>query len=386
LVTGIPAATSPAPSSAGSQEEQAMTIPMRHRVAQRASALIGLAAVLAGCGAPAGAPRESLAAPPPVALVWQSGAPDGLRCPAGLAVDALGTLTVVDAGKDRLVQLSDAGEPLGAWGHAGDLPGEFRFLLPPDPDLGAPCLAGGGVAVDTGDGSIVVADRARVQRLDRAGRVVAAWDQAGPAGGRLARPAGVAVDGRTGHVYVADGGAARVHKYDRDGRWLLAWGGRAAFASPAAVAVDGRGRVYVADRGDDRIWAFDGDGRLLAAWGGPGAGDGEFLAPRGVAVDRVGRVYVVDAHRVQVFTDVGVLLAAWPVDGETLTAPGGIAVDDRGLVYVTDWGRGLVLQYRPRGLWPAAAGTPTPRPSAPPPTPGPPATPTLPASMTPTDR
>ena len=153
-----------------------------------------------------------------------------------------------------------------------------------------------------------------------------------------------------------------------------------------AVAVDGRGRVYVADRGDERVQAFDADGQFLAAWGGHGIGPGEFLAPRGVAVDRAGRVYVVDAHRVQVFTDVGVLLAAWPVGGGLLAVPGGIAVDDRGAVYVTDTGRGLVLHFRPRGSWPSAAVAPTPRPTRPAATAGPTATATPSPPMTPTDR
>jgi tripartite motif-containing protein 71 len=175
--------------------------------------------------------------------------------------------------------------------------------------------------------------------------------------------------------------------YARDGRWLRAWGGRGrgpgAFSSPAAVAVDRQGRVYVADRGDHLLQQFDGDGRFLAAWGGLGTGAGEFFGPRGVAVDRAGRVYVVDAARVQVFTDAGGLLAAWPVGDGT---PGGIAVDDQGAVYVTDLGRGLVVQYRRHGPWPAAAGVPTPRPTRPPATAGPPAAATPPAFMTPTTR
>jgi sugar lactone lactonase YvrE len=340
-----------------------------------------------GGGGPEAPPSQATPPPSalaPVELAWQAdGGPDGLRCPTGLAVDGQGALTVVDAGRDRLVRLSDVGKPLGVWGGAGAHPGAFRFLLPPEPEADAPCLAGGGVAADPGDGSTVVVDLAGIWRLDRAGRVVAAWADAGPEGGRLALPAGVAIDGRTGQIYVADTGAGRVHKYDRTGRWLLTWGGPGAVVRPAAVVVDGRGRVYVADYGVNRIQAFDGDGRPLAAWGGYGAGPGEFIAPRGVAVDRAGRVYVVDAQRVQVFTDAGALLAAWPIGGGSLAVPGGIAVDARGLVSVTDWGRGLILQFRPRGQWPVVEAAPTPRPTA---TPRPLVTAIPPWFVTPTDR
>jgi DNA-binding beta-propeller fold protein YncE len=328
--------------------------------------------------------------PAVVEQTWQvDGDSEGLHCPTGVAVDAHGTLTVVDAGKDRLVRLSNAGRSLGHRGRSGVGPGEFRFVLPPDTDLGPGCLVGGSVAADA-DGSLVVADLARVQRFDAAGRVVATWATAGPAGGRLSRPAGVAVDDRTGHVYLADAVAASIHKYDRDGRWLLSWGSRSSvpgsLANPVAVAVDGRGRVYVADRGAEQVQAFDADGQFLAAWGGRGGGPGEFFGPRGVAVDRAGRVYVVDAHRVQVFTDAGVLLADWPVGGDSPASSGGIAVDDRGGVFVTDTARGLVLHFRPHGPWPAAEAAPTPRPMRPLPTPAPTATATFPPLMTPTDR
>ena len=229
-----------------------MTRTCRH-IAGWTSTLLALAGLVAACGgvAPssaAPAPRPAVVAPAAadarlhrdtdssepvrqtapalVEQVWQSGGgPEGLLCPTGLAVDSRGTLTVVDAGKDRLVRLSDAGRALGHQGRSGLGPGEFRFVLPPDSDLGEECLVGGGVAAGA-DGSLVVVDLARVQVFDPDGRVVATWTDTGTEGGRLARPAGVAVDARTGHVYVTDIGAACVHKFDRDGRWLLTWGGR----------------------------------------------------------------------------------------------------------------------------------------------------------------
>jgi DNA-binding beta-propeller fold protein YncE len=361
-----------------------------------------LAAILTGCRAPdlASVPsispsstslptatNESLAA----RLVepgWQAVEVVGLRCPTGLAVDAQGTLIVVDAGHDRVVQLPALRRGTEHGSRVDTLPGDFLFSRQPDPDHGVECLSGGGVAVDASR-SIFILDSTRVRRFDSTGQV-ATWATVGPDGSHLAQPDGIAIDVRNGHIYVIDGGSARIHTLDREGRWLRSWGGRGwglgTFASPAAVAVDGQGRVYVADRGEHRIQTFDSDGHFLTEWGGLGTGMGEFIAPRGVAVDRNGRVYVVDAHRVQVFSDAGLLLMGWPVDGGSMAVLGGIAVDHEGTVYVTDTGRGLVLRYRPRGPWVAAAGTPTPRPVRPTATPGPTATPTPPASMTPTDR
>src|SRR5687767_6617069 len=93
----------------------------------RRSVLVGLmGGVLAACGEAgrsgssgrthtvaqpsAGQPTPPPAAPAPVELVWHTdGGPNRLHWPTGLAVDRLGTVTVVDAGNDRLVQVTSAG-------------------------------------------------------------------------------------------------------------------------------------------------------------------------------------------------------------------------------------------------------------------------------------
>jgi DNA-binding beta-propeller fold protein YncE len=359
-------------------------------VSRWAVALIVLAISVAGCGAPVEAGRAEPAAALSVEVAWlPSDGSGALRCPTGLAVERDGTLIVVDAGNDRLVRLAATGPVLNQWGRDGVASRGFLFAYPPDHDLGAACLVGGQVAVDA-DGTLVVADLVSVQRLDRDGRVVVTLVATRPDDGRPMRPVGIAIDHETGHVYVADSVDARIHKYDRNGQWLLAWGGRGqgpeSLTNPAAVAVDTQGRVYVADRGSHRLLRFDSDGRYLTVWGGMGLAAGEFIGPKVVAVDKASRVYVVDAERVQVFADTGVLLAAWPVGTGSPAAPGGIAVDAHGSVYVTDIVRGRVLHYRLRGSWPVVAGMPTPRPTPTPATPGPPTPPTATAVVTPADR
>jgi DNA-binding beta-propeller fold protein YncE len=120
------------------------------------------------------------------------------------------------------------------------------------------------------------------------------------------------------------------------------------------VAVDRQGLVFVADHGIVRIHKFDSNGRFLTAWGGRGSQAGEFWAPVGVAIGPAGHVYVIDAGRVQVFTDTGVVVGAWRnasvIGGEFVLA--GIAVDDQGAIYVTDQARHRIVKFRPRQPWP----------------------------------
>ena len=185
----------------------------------------------------------------PVELVWQAdGGPDRLGLPTGLAVDRRGVLTVVDAGQR-------SPRPAGDGRRRRRSPASAAPATPPASSASrrrstriqaASARVGGAVAVD-GAGALYVADpfNARLQRLDRAGPVVAPWGESPPSIGPLVEPAGIAVDDRRGRVYVADAGAHRVHAFDRDGRWLLAWGGpgqgAGEFLRPAAVAVDRAG-------------------------------------------------------------------------------------------------------------------------------------------------
>jgi DNA-binding beta-propeller fold protein YncE len=197
---------------------------------------------------------------------------------------------------------------------------------------------------------------------------------------RFALPVALAV-GRDGDLYVADARTHQVQKFDREGRFLLAWGGEGTddgqfrFGSAATcdyvgacgaavgggVAVDDQGAVYVADWANHRIQKFSGDGRLLARWGRLGKGDGEFFLPGSVAVDGRGQVYVADAgnHRIQRFDRDGRFLEVWGGLGRgpgEFSWPTGLGVDEAGRVWVVD-GRGSRVQAfdgqgRPLAEWP----------------------------------
>ena len=99
----------------------------------------------------------------------------------------------------------------------------------------------------------------------------------------------------------------RVVKFNKDGKFLKAWGkrgtGPSEFRVPHSITADSRGRIYVADRcgrtseppcTDGRLQIFDGEGTFLAQWTPPGAG-GKFN-PFGVRVDNDDRLYVLDGE------------------------------------------------------------------------------------------
>jgi sugar lactone lactonase YvrE len=110
------------------------------------------------------------------------------------------------------------------------------------------------------------------------------------------RPSDVLV-GPNGDIFVADGHGdksnARIVKFNRDGKFIKAWGrqGSAAgeFDVPHGIAMDSRERLFVADRSNNRIQIFDQDGKFLEQWK-------QFGRPSGIYIDRHDTLYVADSQ------------------------------------------------------------------------------------------
>ena len=152
------------------------------------------------------------------------------------------------------------------------------------------------------------------------------------------RPTDVAF-ARNGDVYVSDGyGNSRVVKFDKDGKFIRAWGKKGTrageFDLPHAVQVDSEGSVYVADRENQRIQVFDRDGRFVRQFARGVAPYGLFVAPDNT-------VYVADgiAHKVIKMTRDGKVLAQWGGggrEGGKFLMPHGLCVAADGAVYVAE--------------------------------------------------
>jgi DNA-binding beta-propeller fold protein YncE len=167
-----------------------------------------------------------------------------------------------------------------------------------------------GVAVDSHDRVFLITrSEPRVLIYDRDGRFVTAWGE----GEFTNRTHGITV-GPDDSVYCVDDGAHTVVKYTPDGVSLLTLGTRGRpsdtgyteqspvvryagppFNRPTNLAVAPSGDLYVSDGyGNARVHRFSPKGELLQSWGEPGTGEGQFNTPHGIWVHPDGRVFVCD--------------------------------------------------------------------------------------------
>lgn len=198
-----------------------------------------------------------------------------------------------------------------------------------------------GTRVDADDNIWVTDHRNHtVIKYDPSGKVLRKWgvrDEKGEDPEHFNRPTDVAF-AANGDFFVADGyGNSRVVKFDRDGKYLKAWGVKGTetgqFNLPHCLQLDHEGKLHVADRENDRVQVFDTDGNFIRTYGG--------FAPFGIFLAPDQTVFVADgrAHQVRHVTQDGKVLSVWGSEGTEpgqLKLPHGIAVDRRGAVYVTE--------------------------------------------------
>jgi DNA-binding beta-propeller fold protein YncE len=152
-----------------------------------------------------------------------------------------------------------------------------------------------------------------------------------------------------GDIFISDGyGNSRVVKFDKTGKYLLAWGkkgtGDGEFNTPHAVRFDSKGNLFVGDRENDRVQVFDQNGKFLRSFGG--------FAPFGLFITPEDNLFVADgrAHRVLKMTLEGKVLESFgklgPEPGHFFL-PHGIAVDKDGAVYVTEINGKRVQKFVP---------------------------------------
>lgn len=204
---------------------------------------------------------------------------------------------------------------------------EMRSLSKP---YGA-AMAGDRIYVaDTGAGRIVVIDL-KEKRFSQ---------MAGDAGaGRVKQPINIKID-KYGNKYVADTGIKKVLVYDKNDKFIRAYGDKNQF-TPSDVAVR-ENKLYVCDVKGHEIEVLDRkSGKVLHKIGKPGSKPGQLVYPTNVALDSKGNVYVTDTanFRVQKFDPKGKYLASFGSAGDTLgtfTRPKGVAVDPKGNIYVVD--------------------------------------------------
>jgi DNA-binding beta-propeller fold protein YncE len=198
------------------------------------------------------------------------------------------------------------------------------------------------LGVTWADGRLFVTDAGRheVVELDASGACRASFGAE-----VLKRPVGIVYLPPRNELLVVDGGAHALVGFNPSGgvtRRIGSHGsGPGDFNYPTHIGFDGHGRFAVADTANFRVQLLDLDGRPLGSIGKKGDAAGDLSLPKGVAFDSEGHLYVVDTHfeNVQIFDGEGRLLLAFGEEGTDLGRfglPAGIAIDPADRIWVAE--------------------------------------------------
>jgi sugar lactone lactonase YvrE len=162
--------------------------------------------------------------------------------------------------------------------------------------------------------------------FDRDGKYLGAWGN-----GEVRDPHGLKIVDDV--IYTTDRSDSVAKSFTLDGKVLLALGqpgvhsdtgcvgspwlavrAGGPFNHPTEMIAHPNGDIYVTDGyRNSRVHRFTADGQLVKSWGTPGHAEGEFHLPHSIAFDPEGKLYVADRSnkRVQIFTPEGEFLGAW---------------------------------------------------------------------------
>ena len=161
------------------------------------------------------------------------------------------------------------------------------------------------------DATFYVADGyngTRVAKFDKDGKFMFDFGQPGEPGnetrpGYMNNVHGVAVDIKTGNVFVNDRDNHRIQVFDADGKYLREWKIDANPSSLHFIQIGDDGHAVVFDRNTHKLVKYDLDGRLIYSWGTIGDFPGTIWGVHGMATDQEGNLYLaeVDSGRFQKF-------------------------------------------------------------------------------------
>ena len=171
--------------------------------------------------------------------------------------------------------------------------------------------------------------------FDSMGKYVRSWGR-----GMFGRPHGIRAD-KDDNIWCVDDGGHQVFKFTREGKLLQSWGVKGEpgtddkhFNRPTDIAWDRQTQDFYISDGyrNARVVKFDKNGKYLLAWGKSGSGPSEFDTVHAIATDSKGRVYVSDRenNRIQIFTPKGEFIKQWTHLGATQ----GIDITDKDEMFV----------------------------------------------------
>jgi DNA-binding beta-propeller fold protein YncE len=211
--------------------------------------------------------------------------------PHGLRIDPDDNIWTTDDGSHLVLKLSPTGRVLLVLGRK-DVAAESDWLFNQPTDVAF--AKNGDVYVSDGYGN------SRVVKFDREGKFLKAWGKYGTGPGEFNLPHSVAVDA-AGNVYVGDRENKRIQIFDGDGNFLKQWTG---IGYPYGLYITPDQHVWMIDGGYDRILELDRDGKVLGALSEPGHAPGQIAWGHFLAVGKDKKIYVAEVlnWRFEVFT------------------------------------------------------------------------------------
>ena len=217
---------------------------------------------------------------------------DTFASPIGITAGANGEILVADADLQRVVRLSQRGEPLGSIGNG---------------QLQRPT----GLVRDPAGKQIYVADTRQhnIAVFNDAGQLIHKFGRQGVQPGEFNAPTYLSFT--QNKLYITDTLNSRVQVFNLKGRALTTFGKRGLYLGnltrPKGVTVDADGNVYIVESYYDHLLIFNPAGEFLLGIGGTGASVGNFYLPAGTWTDDQGRIYVADMYngRVMIFQYLG---------------------------------------------------------------------------------
>ena len=218
----------------------------------------------------------------------------GFNAAQGLRVDPQDNIWTIDIGSNQIVKFDSGGNVQLVLGRKPETIGVRPAAPRGGATTAAPAAAPAAAvpAVPAARGAQATATVQAAVAAARGGGARGAG--AGTPGSSFSRPTDVAWD-RAGNIFIADGigNNNRVAKFDKDGKFLKAWGQTGAengqFNGVRSIAIDAQGNVYVADAGNKRIQVFDGEGTFKSQIANIGT-------PQAICVSRGTTQYIYSAH------------------------------------------------------------------------------------------
>jgi DNA-binding beta-propeller fold protein YncE len=275
--------------------------------------------------------------------------------PHDVAFDSEGNVYVSDRDRNDIQKFTPNGTFLMKWGSEGSEEGQFKIPY--------------SLEFDEAD-KIYVADRGnnRIQKFYSNGTFISQWDRPLGMNGnntedQFGSPEDLAIDQRSGDIYVADTGNNRVVRLGLNFDYISEWGSKSGeesdrpgeFNHPHGIDIDSEGNVYVNELEVPRIQKFDSDGNFVKQWGSEGKGLGQFTPLfEHLEVDSDNNlVYMVDGAlnpRIQVFDAEGTFLTSVGEIGDLngqFKKPEHVNIHSNGNLYVVDRGNHRIQVFAP---------------------------------------